>query len=42
MEFENVIWHQKHNTDYVIIENYRIQKEILSIMSIIDTNLEKK
>ncbi len=42
MEFENVIWHHKHNTDYVVIENYRIQKEILSIMSIIDTNLEKK
>ncbi len=39
MEFENVIWHQKHNTDYVIIENYTLKKEILSIVKIIESEL---
>ena len=42
MEFENIIQHLKLNTDYAIIENYTLKKEILSIVNIIESELEYK
>ena len=42
MEFENIIQHLKLNTDYAIIENYTLKKEILSIVNIIESELKYK
>lgn len=42
LEFENVIWHQKHNTDYIIHENSKLKKSVLSILKIVENELEYK
>ena len=42
MKMENVIWHHKHNNDYVISQDYSIRKEILEIIDIVNKELEKK
>tara|TARA_R110000765_G_scaffold69293_5_gene134345 strand:+ start:10846 stop:11628 length:783 start_codon:yes stop_codon:yes gene_type:complete len=42
MKMENVIWHHKHNNDYVISQDYSVRKEILEIIDIVNKELEKK
>jgi len=42
MKFENVIWHHKHNNDYVISQDYTIRKEILEIIDNLNDELTNK
>ena len=42
LELENVIWHHKHNTDYVIRENAKLKKSVLLILNIVENELEKE
>ena len=42
MKMENVIWHHKHNNDYVISQDYSIRKEILEIIDEVNKELEGK
>ena len=42
MEFENQVWHHKHNHDYVFINDLYIQDFINDSIKIIEKELEKK
>lgn len=42
MQFENVIWHHKHNNDYVIATDYSLKNEIVKILSLINSELSSK
>ncbi|MFT4986453.1 MAG: hypothetical protein ACI9AT_000242 [Ulvibacter sp.] len=41
MEFENQIWHHKHNHDYVIINELNIRDFIMTTIKMIDEELNK-
>ena len=42
LEFENQIWHHKHNHDYVIINEFNIKDFINTTIKMIDEELRKK
>ncbi|GAB2764991.1 DUF6090 family protein [Salinimicrobium soli] len=42
MEFENQVWHHKHNHDYVVINELNIQDFILSTIEILEEELREK
>lgn len=42
MEFENQVWHHKHNHDYVVINEFNVRDFVTATIKIIDEDLEKK
>lgn len=42
MEFESVIWHHKHNNDYVLFTDTGLKKEILTILDFINSDISKR
>ncbi len=42
MEFENQVWHHKHNHDYVVINELNVRDFVTATIKIIDKDLEKK
>ena len=41
MEFENQIWHHKHNQDYVVINELNLKDFILTTIDMIENELNK-
>lgn len=42
MEFENQIWHHKHNQDYVVINELNLKDFILSTITMLEEELVKQ
>jgi hypothetical protein len=42
MKFENVIWHHKHNIDFVLQNDYRLKEAINTIIIAIEKTLTYK
>lgn len=42
MEFENQIWHHKHNQDYVVINELNLKDFILTTITMLEKELEQK
>ncbi|MFD2588057.1 DUF6090 family protein [Croceitalea marina] len=42
MEFENQVWHHKHNHDYVVINELNLKDFILSTITMLEKELEKQ
>ncbi len=42
MEFENQVWHHKHNQDYVVINELNLKDFILSTITMLEEELEKQ
>lgn len=42
MEFENQVWHHKHNQDYVVINELNLKDFILSTITMLEKELEKQ
>ena len=42
MEFENQVWHHKHNQDYVVINEMNVRDFIKSTINMIDKELNRK
>jgi hypothetical protein len=41
MEFENQIWHHKHNQDYVFINELNLRDFVLTTIDMIEKELNK-
>jgi hypothetical protein len=42
MEFENQVWHHKHNHDYVVINELNLKDFVITTIKMIDKELYKK
>lgn len=42
MEFENQVWHHKHNHDYVVINELNIRDFVSTTIKMIEEELNKK
>ena len=42
MEFENQIWHHKHNHDYVVINELNLRDFVTATIKMIEEDLDKK